>query len=59
MLTGAEFIRGNFVDAGDAGSHFFQIEKPDFMTPKFDGSSPLRVMSAVERVFTPSSGRRR
>src|SRR5829696_8638535 len=43
VLTGAEFIRGNFVDAGDAGFHFFQIEKHEATLVPVDGQGPTYV----------------
>jgi hypothetical protein len=43
VLTGAEFIRGNFVDAGDAGFHFFQIENHESTLVPVDGQGPTYV----------------
>jgi hypothetical protein len=43
--TGAEFIRGNFVDAGDAGFHFFQIEKHEGTLVPVNGQGPTYVES--------------
>jgi hypothetical protein len=45
VATGAEFIRGNFVDAGDAGFHFFQIEKHEGTAVPADGQGPTYVES--------------
>jgi len=42
-LTGAEFIRGSFVDAGDAGFHFRQIEKHEGTAVPVDGQGPTYV----------------
>ena len=43
--TGAEFIRGSFVDAGDAGFHFRQIEKHESTLVPVDGQGPTYVES--------------
>jgi hypothetical protein len=43
--TGAEFIRGSFVDAGDAGTHFRQIEKHESTLVPVDGQGPTYVES--------------
>jgi hypothetical protein len=43
VATGAEFIRGNFVDAGDAGFHFFQIEKHEGTAVPADGQGPTYI----------------
>jgi hypothetical protein len=43
--TGAEFIRGHFVDAGDAGFHFFQIEKHEGTLVPVNGQGPTYVES--------------
>jgi hypothetical protein len=55
VLTDAEFIRGNFVDAGDAGFHFFQIEKHEATLVPVDGQGPTYVErgTADVAVFTP------
>ena len=45
IATGAEFIRGNFVDAGDAGFHYFQIEKFEATLVPVDGQGPTYVES--------------
>jgi hypothetical protein len=45
IATGAEFIRGNFVDAGDAGFHFFQIEKHEGTAVPVDGQGPTYMES--------------
>jgi hypothetical protein len=45
IATGAEFIRGNFVDAGDAGFHFFQNEKHEGTAVPVDGQGPTYVES--------------
>jgi hypothetical protein len=61
IATGAEFIRGNFVDAGDAGFHFFQIEKHEGTAVPVDGQGPTYVESgntdvAVFNTRTVSGG---
>ena len=40
IATGAEFIRGSFVDAGDAGFHFFFLEKHEGTAVPVDGQGP-------------------
>jgi hypothetical protein len=45
IATGAEFIRGNFVDAGDAGFHFFFMEKHEGTAVPVDGQGPTYVES--------------
>jgi hypothetical protein len=45
IATGAEFIRGNFVDAGDAGVHFFFMEKHEGTAVPVDGQGPTYVES--------------
>ena len=45
IFTGAEFIRGNFVDAGDAGFHFFFMEKHEGTAVPVDGQGPTYVES--------------
>ena len=45
IATGTEFIRGNFVDAGDAGFHFFQNEKHEGRAVPVDGQGPTYVES--------------
>jgi hypothetical protein len=47
IATGAEFIRGNFVDAGDAGFHFFQNEKHEGTAVPVDGQGPTYVESGA------------
>jgi hypothetical protein len=50
IVTGAEFIRGNFVDAGDAGDagfHFFQNEKHEGTAVPVDGQGPTYVESGA------------
>jgi hypothetical protein len=49
--TGAEFIRGSFVDAGDAGFHFRQIEKHEGTLVPVDGQGPTYVESGNTDVF--------
>jgi hypothetical protein len=45
VLTGSEVLRGNFVDAGDAGFHYFQIEKFEATLVPVDGQGPTYVES--------------
>jgi hypothetical protein len=47
IATGAEFIRGHFVDAGDAGFHFFQNEKHEGTAVPVDGQGPTYVESGA------------
>ena len=47
VVTGAELIRGNFVDAGDAGFHFFQNEKHEGTAVPVDGQGPTYVESGA------------
>jgi hypothetical protein len=47
IATGAEFIRGNFVDAGEAGFHFFQNEKHEGTAVPVDGQGPTYVESGA------------
>jgi hypothetical protein len=47
IATGAEFIRGNFVDAGNAGFHFFQNEKHEGTAVPVDGQGPTYVESGA------------
>jgi hypothetical protein len=47
IATGAEFIRGNFVDAGGAGFHFFQNEKHEGTAVPVDGQGPTYVESGA------------
>jgi len=47
IATGAEFIRGNFVDAGDAGFHYFQNEKHEGTAVPVDGQGPTYVESGA------------
>jgi hypothetical protein len=49
--TGAEFIRGSFVDAGDAGFHFRQIETHESTLVPVDGQGPTYVESGNTDVF--------
>jgi hypothetical protein len=43
VATGAEFIRGNFVNAGDEGFRFFQIENHEATLVPEDGQEPTYV----------------
>ena len=45
IATGSEVLRGNFVDAGDAGFHYFQIEKFEATAVPVDGQGPTYVES--------------
>jgi hypothetical protein len=45
IATGAELIRGHFVDAGDAGFHFFFMEKHEGTAVPVDGQGPTYVES--------------
>jgi hypothetical protein len=45
IATGTEFIRGKFVDAGDAGFHFFFMEKHEGTAVPVDGQGPTYVES--------------
>jgi hypothetical protein len=45
IATGSEVLRGNFVDAGDAGFHYFQIEKFEATLVPVDGQGPTYVES--------------
>jgi hypothetical protein len=45
IFTGAEYMRGNFVDAGDAGFHFFLQEKHEGTAVPVDGQGPTYVES--------------
>jgi hypothetical protein len=45
VLTGSEVLRGNFVDAGDAGFHYFQIERFEATLVPVDGQGPTYVES--------------
>ena len=45
LATGGEVLRGNFVDAGDAGFHYFQIEKFEATLVPVDGQGPTYVES--------------
>jgi hypothetical protein len=47
IATGTEFIRGNFVDAGDAGFHYFQNEKHEGTAVPVDGQGPTYVESGA------------
>lgn len=45
IATGTESVRGNFVDAGAAGFHYFQIEKHTATLVPVDGQGPTYVES--------------
>ena len=45
LATGGEVLRGNFVDAGDAGFHYFQIEQFEATLVPVDGQGPTYVES--------------
>jgi len=45
LATGGEVLRGNFVDAGDAGFHFFFMEKHEGTAVPVDGQGPTYVES--------------
>jgi hypothetical protein len=45
VATGSGLLRGNFVDAGDAGFHYFQIEKFEATLVPVDGQGPTYVES--------------
>jgi hypothetical protein len=51
LLTGTLFVRGNFVDAGDDGFHFFLWEKHEATLVPVDGQGPTYVESGSVDTF--------